>query len=357
MVKKRIILIVCVLLCLFLCVNGAFGLEIEEGKIKLVLHQGIGRFSLYYLTDTVEKKYLPFLLDQDPRTSILSVIVDNRIYRMGEAGTFAEELEPTDSGARFVWKSGSVDIEENFSFTTSKDSSIADGVQINVKGTNNSERDIAIGFRYIFDTYLGEEDGGHFKTESLATLDRELTIHESNMVEYWISSGAEDDVGLKMNTNGQGVSTPDALVFANWKRLNEASWEYETSATRNFNLLPYSINDSAVSHYYPIENVSPGGSVEITLLLSNITASDLPSLTTTGTTGTTGTTSVPASVEEQEKTTVSPSYSSEISSDLNTLEKLLTDINRSLEGQSLSEEEVESIEKAVDALIRKYAEE
>ena len=349
MTKKGLILIVCLLVFL----NGAFGLDIEEGRIKLVLHKGIGRFSLYYLTDAAGRKYVPFLLDQDPRTSVLSVIVGNKIHRMGEAGTFTEELEQTDTGAKFVWKSGSVDIEENFSFLTSKNSSLADGVQINVKGTNNSKRDIAIGFRFIFDTYLGEESGAHFKTESLANLDRELTFYESNMVEYWVSSRAETDVGLKINTKGNGISTPSSLVFANWKRLNEASWEYETSSTRNFNLLPYSINDSAVSHYYPIENVSPGGTVEVTLILSNVTANELRPLTSVSTVTTSG----QESSDGQERTSASVAVSAELSTDLQALEKLLEEISRSLEGQSYSAEEVDRIEKAVDALIQKYAEE
>jgi hypothetical protein len=58
-------------------------------------------------------------------------------------------------------------------------------------------------------------------------------------------------------------------VFANWKRLNESSWEYEVERRRNFNLLPYSINDSAAAVYYAPEPLNPGETREITSVFGN----------------------------------------------------------------------------------------
>jgi hypothetical protein len=68
-------------------------------------------------------------------------------------------------------------------------------------------------------------------------------------------------------TSGAGVTVPDRVVFANWKRLSDASWSYESSADRTFSQLPYSVNDSAVSQYYDPRAIPPGTEVTITLLL------------------------------------------------------------------------------------------
>jgi hypothetical protein len=57
------------------------------------------------------------------------------------------------------------------------------------------------------------------------------------------------------------------VVFANWKRLNDASWSYTTSSARNFNLLPYSVNDSAVAQYYEPRKVAKGTGFTVTMCM------------------------------------------------------------------------------------------
>ena len=141
------------------------------------------------------------------------------------------------------------------------------------------------------------------------------------------------------------------FLKANWKRLNDASWEYETTSKRNFNLLPYSINDSAVSHYYPIVTVNPKATSQVRLLLGNITASDLQPLSTDETAAS----STPDTGSTTAATSVESTGSPDLQTDLQQLEKLLEDISRMLEGGSLSEEEIGKIEKAIADLKQKYA--
>ena len=70
-----------------------------------------------------------------------------------------------------------------------------------------------------------------------------------------------------VDTSGPGITVPDKIVFANWKRLNDAPWMFDTSPSRNFSELPYSVNDSAVSQYYDPRPVPRGGEVTITLAM------------------------------------------------------------------------------------------
>jgi hypothetical protein len=58
---------------------------------------------------------------------------------------------------------------------------------------------------------------------------------------------------------GAGLDRPDRVHFANWKRLNDAAWLLEASSARNFTLLPYSVNDSAIALYWLPRPIPRGG--------------------------------------------------------------------------------------------------
>ena len=64
-----------------------------------------------------------------------------------------------------------------------------------------------------------------------------------------------------MLLSGSNITDPDRVIIANWKRLNDATWNFEVNQSRDFNLLPYSINDSAIAVYYEPETV-PSGTVK-----------------------------------------------------------------------------------------------
>lgn len=269
---SRIFLLTVILLLL----AGSFvwGLEIRDGRIKLVLHEGTGRFSLYYLSDFKEKKYIPFFVDQDPRTSVISLLIDNKVFKLGEASTFQESSEKTNNGAKFTWKSSQIEVSEIFFPIASNEAPLANGVKIEIDIKNLSEQSFSVGLRFLLDTYLGEDSYIHFKTDRVSQIIKEQTIKRGNMIKYWVSpkQGDADQFGLECITEGKGITTPDSIVFANWKRLNDSSWSYETSITRNFSLLPYSINDSAVAQYYNPEILDKNMTRKIILVLGKYDA-------------------------------------------------------------------------------------
>ena len=77
-----------------------------------------------------------------------------------------------------------------------------------------------------------------------------------------------------MHGVGAGDHPADRIVFANWKRLSDASWSYETSASRDFSLQPYSVNDSAVSQYYDPRLLAPGAQATVTIVLGKFSPGD-----------------------------------------------------------------------------------
>jgi len=344
-----------ILLLLFFLIfsQRLLSLEITNGRIKLVLHQGIGRFSLYYLTNFRPETYLPLILDEDPRTSVLSLTILKRIYRLGESPEFKERLEKTKSGARFVWTSKLVEVTEEFFFVSSGQSELADGVKIDLSIKNISNQDLEIGARYLFDTYLGEKKEIHFKTDKNESIIKERTIYKSNMVKYWVSplDGSSDSKGLQVISMEGGVTTPDTVVFANWKRLQDANWNYETSSSRDFNLLPYSVNDSAVCQVYAPKDVKNGSVLKIVLLMGN--ANPLGFVTNKIAT--------PKDIGDLLEKATAPRGTRDggitIFSDLQTIKDLVQEINDKLGSGDVSERELFVIEKIMEELKKKYPEE
>ena len=64
----------------------------------MTLYQGIGRFSISCLAKGQNGIAVPLLSAQDPRTTTLSVVVGNKIYRMGESSGFSEKVEKIPGG-------------------------------------------------------------------------------------------------------------------------------------------------------------------------------------------------------------------------------------------------------------------
>jgi len=343
-----------------------FALEVSDGKIKLILHDDIGRFSIYYMSDPENKKYIPLFTDQDPRTTTFSIIVNNKAYRLGDSISFKETSEKTANGAKFTWKSNQLEITQEFSFIKSVMSTESDGVKISIIFTNISDSELEIGARFIIDTNLGESSSAHFKTNNNSKISKETKIDAAEMTDYWLSP-KDENTGLMVVTKGSGITTPDIVIFANWKRLNDTSWSYTTSGSRNFNLPPYSINDSAVCHYYFPQKISSGLSSEIVLVMGNYSDSgyilkktNTSNVSTTSSTTTNNTTITPAKTNEKASTTLVTSDNStkdnnsivtiSIKGDISTLETVIEEINSKLSNNNLTEADIVLIEKILSEL-------
>lgn len=244
-----------------------FALELTEGRMKITIHENSGSFSAYYLDDINSGKYISLLFEKDPETSILSIIVDNNIYKMGRSSGFTKEIYSTPTGGKIVWESKVIKVTEDFSFLKSNGSSLSDGLKITISIDNISEQNNLIGVAYLFDTYLGEDQDAHFITDSGTSITAEDS-YSSQFPNSWISpSGKTNIKGLQGMIRGPGITVPDKIIFANWKRLQNNLWNFQVKKSRNFNLIPYSINDSAVSVIYEPIRVSSNSSREIVIVL------------------------------------------------------------------------------------------
>ncbi|MDR2184274.1 MAG: hypothetical protein LBO80_01200 [Treponema sp.] len=257
--------LISILFC-FMALSRLGAAEYAEGRIKLVLHENTGRFSLYYMTDIVKEQYEPLFVDRDPRTSFITIMAGDRTYRLGEASVFKFRLGGSSSRPAFIFESPFLSVTQEFSFIRTVDSSLTNGVRMYLTVENKGEQQNMVGLRFLLDTSLGE--GGHaphFMTNT-RSFTSEAAIDGGSSDRWWITRNGK--FGFMGNIFVGGITNPDLIHFANWKRLNDIPWKTPYVSGRNFNFLPYSINDSAVCYYFDPVPLGRGERRTLSLLLA-----------------------------------------------------------------------------------------
>lgn len=266
---------------LLFCLSRIFALELEEGNVKLVIYEESGRFNVFIKEKEDSKKSFAFFVKDDPRTTFLQILIANSIYTMGESPHTRQKIEKTENGVRLIWTMPKARVVQEFVFLKASDNPLAEGIKLIITIENTSEEKYLLGLRYLFDTYLGEKSLAHFLFPSNLTLAKEASLPATSAPSYWISPllTSKFGEGLLVISDPAFVTRPDRIVFANWKRLYEAVWEYNKVSGLDFNYYPYSINDSAVCHYYNPQVLAPKEKREIVLLLGNSASYRLPKAT------------------------------------------------------------------------------
>ena len=245
-----------VLLCFALaliCFQAA-GLTISNSDLELEIYERNGRFSIHAILPSGEKVAL--LVAEDPRTTLLTVLAGSKVYRMGDSFEFRQAIESTSTTAKIIWSNARFTVTQGFALDGST-------LTITLLIENTSEQTQQIGVRYLLDTYLGEDDV-HFSADGLPV---EKETNYAWVAPYKIQSTDQESASLSFLLTGDSITSPDRVVIANWKRLNDASWTYDVNPSRGFSLLPYSINDSAIALYYEPDPVSSAATRTISFKL------------------------------------------------------------------------------------------
>lgn len=250
-------------LCLLTAASGLGALEAQRGKVKVVINEKNGRFVVWGAEDTVKPTWTPLFLNDDPTTSKWKLLVGDKTVVLGDDPGYPTVVEGTPTGAKVIWKGRALVATLSLDFLVSANSAVADGVRLALSVVNVSENPTRVGLRWVLDTNLGEKKD-HFRLANGELVGSETKI-DSSLPDFWISRGP-DTPGLLVMVSKAG-SVPSKLVFANWKRLDDSSWDPNFRAGRDFNLLPYSFNDSAVAQYYDPQDLAPGATREVVIYL------------------------------------------------------------------------------------------
>jgi hypothetical protein len=247
--------------------SGLGAADFSQGRVKLTLHENTGHFSLYYLSDDPESKYEALFTDQDPRTSFISIMINDRIYRLGESSAFRLRMEGDGVRPFFMFESSFATVYERFSFIKTPGFPVTNGIRIDIIIQNRLNREASVGFRLLLDTSLGEGSGKTPFITNKQRISAETIISNGAADAWWVSGN--DHLSLMGSIAVPGGRTPDFLHFANWKRLNDIPWKTAYSGGRNFNFLPYSVGDSAVCYYYEPLSLAPGAEISCSVLLAS----------------------------------------------------------------------------------------
>lgn len=241
------------------------GLELQRGKLKVVIHERTGRLSVYGAEDQSKPIWTPLFSAEDPTTSKWKVQIGDKLSVLGDDAAFATQVEATATGAKVVWTSKVLVATLTYDFLISSASTVADGLRLSLALVNVSESAAKVGARWVLDTKLGEKKD-HFRLSGGESIASETKL-EGTLPDWWLSTSTSDEtLGLLVMT-GKGATVPSRVLFANWKRLDDAPWDLSYKQGRDFNQLPYSFNDSAVAQVYDSQEIASGSTREIVVLL------------------------------------------------------------------------------------------
>jgi len=320
---------------------AASALEVKEGLVKLVASESTGRVSVYKLIDVAKGKYEPLIFDTDPRTSVVTLSADGRQVKLGDSSEYRFQVSRTDGGIRIEYRSASCVVRQSYDFAKSANQALADGVRVSFELENVSERESMLGLRVLIDTWLGEKSGVHFRTASLQRISAETELRPSGG-DTWVATPGER-ASFMVQFAGDGLDGPDEVLLSNWKRLADAPWGYDANPQRNFTLIPYSINDSAIALYWEPIAVSRGGTRKVSFTMG--------SLNEEGYRAPDGKTKTEEIFAATVLATGSPDAATSLAADLVAVRDLVSRIDRAMTaGGTISDDELAAWKKILDRL-------
>jgi len=260
-------------LFLFLSLMSLTSLEVTRGRIRLNYDRQRGSVIISTTESLENPRWIPLTWSRDPTTTMMSIRLNGQVLNLQPGGQFRLEASEESNGLLLTYQGTKTDVLVRYEFLTTRYSSIVDGLRLTVEITNKDSRDARVDFRYLIDTYLGEQ-GNHFLVDNLE-INKEFRIIGRSS-QSWVSARGDNppQVGI-LFWLGDGVTPPTRTIFANWKRLRDSTWDIPFSEGRDFSLAPYSFNDSAVAVYYEGMIIQPESKQTLVLALSNVTAKDL----------------------------------------------------------------------------------
>ncbi|MDR3356739.1 MAG: hypothetical protein LBO04_06080 [Spirochaetaceae bacterium] len=245
--------------------SALYAEEYTDGRIKLVIDERLGTFSLYYMTDVERRLYEPLFWEKDKRTSFLSAYINGKEYKMGGNSEFKMVVRGEKTRPALVFESRFMSITEEFSFIRTASSGVSNGVRIDIRVESWSPETMNVGVRLLIDTFLGEKFIPPFRTD-LRTIGSETIVDKTSPDQYWISRN--DSYGMMGSIFVEGTEAQDFIQFASWRRMNATKFKIEYVQGRSFNSTPFSVKDSAVCYFLDVKPMQRWGQRMMTVLLA-----------------------------------------------------------------------------------------
>ena len=241
----------------------------DDGYIRLVLNQRKGSFTLYYLTDQKTMRYESLFSSKDSSSSLLSVIVDGEIYKLGSSNVFKKRIEKNGRDTALIFESSFLKVTQTFTPIRTSSAQAANGVMVTITMQNTATQRSFAGLRMLLDTTLGEGANGTPILTNKQAVSTETIIEGGSNERYWISRGKKVSLmGSIVSPVAVRGKNPDLVHIANWKSLRNAPWRLNYSQGQPLNKKPSRLGNSAVCYYFGPEMIDRNKTLTYTIFLT-----------------------------------------------------------------------------------------
>lgn len=262
---KRLLFIP-LLLTFFLCAySRPRAVSLARDNIKVTVYPELCTFEIERKIPGTDK-FVPVMSTIDPSTSTTTVRIGDKAYKVSDKKYFSSDLMGDENQVVLTYYYPEVLVTQVFTLVKSKGAGEFDGVNVTWRVRNLVEARANVALRFIFDSNLGEGLGVHFSTDGHPRISSETEISGDYLDSYVLTKGRDNSLGILFKV--EGFEAPERIIFANWKRLNSAYWDFSTIPGRNFSYMPYSVNDSAVAFYWPSRILEPNEEYKAALVFT-----------------------------------------------------------------------------------------
>lgn len=254
MVKKKIILLFLINL---ISLSFLFSNEktLYGNYIKLAVKDD-ACFNLY-TRNSIKDQWTPLLFEDTYPTSYFKIYTDNKevFFSKGGPGRFSD-LYIKDDKIYYYWYDKDTRIDLIFQLTQDNGLDNANTLVMDLLINNKATKNNIYDFYLCLDTYLGEKTNEHFSLQDNFIIKKESKIETPENLTKISSYDKKKQLGLDVifNKNEQQI-TPSLVFFANWKKVQTTVGLYSPVDGLSFDLLPNSINDSALFIQYNNQDI------------------------------------------------------------------------------------------------------
>ncbi len=206
-----------------------------------------GRFVVYQRANKQEK-WKPLIFEDFPSTTYFRFFAKNlNIIDFGAGGrNNYSEARIVDNSIIYFWQNRELKITLKYTLTSARSGDSSDTLLIDMNILNLNDTDITVNYILCVDSFLGEKSNRHFLLPGDIVINEEKEILKDGIPNYITSYDPSQKIGLNVIFNKENQQSPYRVFFANWKKVEQSSGLYKVESGRNFDLKPYSINDSAL---------------------------------------------------------------------------------------------------------------
>ena len=212
----------------------------------------------FYAEDPAPKdeKYKYFLFCDNPPTSYITLILNDKPYRLNDSKVKRVKLmTETQRAISGVFSIEDVVFTVSFILTNSAPGEKNNAVICLVSIDNKTETKITAGARFLFDTYFDERWGTpYIYLSSTEQIQYERLLLNQSLPEFVFCG--EYDSDYKKFSEGLFIYPslnqlkPDSIIIGNWQKLEENELDYKIQPNEQFKYNSYANKDAAVAVLY-----------------------------------------------------------------------------------------------------------